>query len=214
MKWLSALFALLLVGCSGTQIAAEPQVVTQIVERTVLVRETVIVTATPLPATATPKATPTPAEPTPLPVGGKWELEQDHSEFDDSTQVFLFLAAESEVSGSFERYRPTLVLRCSEGKLDSYIIVGMIVDVEGSDDTATVRLRFDKNEAQTVKAHKSTDSKALFLVPAKSFIDQMLAADEMVFQFTPFSASPATTSFDLRGLGEVIDPLFEACPNS
>jgi hypothetical protein len=84
-------------------------------------------------------------------------------------------------------------------------------DVEGISDTATVRLRFDKEKTQTLQASKSTDGEALFLEPPLMLITSMLQHEQIVFEFTPFDASPAEMLFDLRGLSEVIAPLHEAC---
>lgn len=189
MKWISGLFALLLVGCSGSQIAAEPQVITQIV----------VVTATPEQAT-------------PLPSGGKWVVNQDISDFDDTAQVVLVLLAEEDVAGAFRKTRPSLALRCKEKRADVIVNVDQQIDKDGLSDFVSVRVRFDKKKAETHYPGLSTDSKAVFFDPVKPFIKEMLAADQMLFQFTPFSASPATATFDIRGLSEVIGPFQEACP--
>jgi hypothetical protein len=213
LKWLAILLLLTSCGASAA-VAPTPIVVTQVVERTVIavqtaiVKETVVVTATPKPATPTrPVPTPTPA-----PATGRWEVSEDASSFDDSKRVILTLLAENEIQGPIGSYLPALLLRCQEGVTEAFIDLGMQADVEGISDTATVRLRFDDGDAQTLQAEKSTSGMSLFLEPAKELIESMLTADQLAFQFTPFSANPAEMTFDLRGLDEAIGPLREACP--
>jgi hypothetical protein len=213
MKWLVALILLTSCGAS-TAVAPTPIVVTQVVERTVIavqtaiVKETVVVTATPKPATPTrPVPTPTPA-----PATGRWEVSEDASSFDDSKRVILTLLAENEIQGPIGSYLPALLLRCQEGVTEAFIDLGMQADVEGISDTATVRMRFDAEEAFTAQASKSTDGEALFLPAPETFVDTLLNYDQLAFQFTPFSANPAEMTFDLRGLDEAIGPLREACP--
>lgn len=72
-------------------------------------------------------------------------------------------------------------------------------------------MRFDQEEAQTLITSESTDGEALFFRDPVGIIADMLQHDEMVFGFTPFNASPVVTTFDLRGLAEVIQPLQGAC---
>jgi type VI secretion system protein VasI len=207
---------LLLAGCASPLASAPtptPAIVretvvvreTVIVKETAVVRETVIVTATPRPTAVQPSATPAPA-------GGKWQIREETSSFDDSPTVLLLLDAEAEISGPVGSYLPALVLRCQERTTEVLVLVGMQPDVEGISDTATTRLRFDTEEAQTLQAGKSTDGHTLFLDPAGALIESMLRADKLVFEFTPFSAVPAEMTFDLRGLGNVIEPLRAACP--
>lgn len=182
--------------------------VTRIVTQVVTQVATVVVTATPQPAT------PTPAQPsaTPAPAMGKWLLTTDTSSFDDSTTVVLLLDAEREVVGPFETTRPTLILRCQEKETEAYINLDMQADVEGADNTATVRLRLDQGKPYTAITDKSTDNKALFLPKPKAFITSLLDAEQLTFGFTPFNGSPVETVFDLRGLSEAIPTLREACP--
>jgi type VI secretion system protein VasI len=212
----------LLAGCGTTaqtvdQPTAAPQVVTQVV--TVVVTQ--IVTATPKPATATPKATAAPiVEPTATPIPsatpmpmGKWDVDHDTSSFDDSNTVVVRLDAEDDISGPYETYRPSIILRCQEKQTEAYINIGMQPDVEPDNyDGATFRYRFDKEPAKTDIASKSTDNLALFLDGPQTYIATMLKHDEMVFGFTPFNGSPVETTFDLRGLSEAIKPLREVCP--
>jgi type VI secretion system protein VasI len=213
-----------LASCGSTpQVADQPaqtpvvitEVVTQIVTQVTTQVVTQVVTATPKPATPTTKATVAPTtEPTatPMPMG-KWSVDHGKSSFDDSRTVVVSLDAEGDISGPYETYRPSIILRCKEKETEAYINIGMQPDVEsGNYDGATIRYRFDKESAKTDIASKSTDNLALFLDGPQTYIAAMLKHDEMVFGFTPFNGSPAETTFDLRGLSEAIKPLREVCP--
>jgi type VI secretion system protein VasI len=143
---------------------------------------------------------------------GKWQVSTSKSEFDSSTTVALSLEAESFIEGWLTIALPTLVLRCKEREIDVYVNVGTQSDVEyGRYDAATVRVRFDQNQAFDTVANESTDGDALFFQDPHGMIIAMLQNSEMVFGFTPFNADPAVTTFDLRGLKNVIEPLKQSC---
>lgn len=211
----------LLIACGSTMptaiAPATPVIQTVEVTRVVEVEVTreVVVTATPRPATATPAATRTPVPtytPTPPPIGGKWRVTIESSSFDDSPLVVLSLRAERPVEGFLESYLPTLILRCQEREIDAYIVTGMTADLErGNSDGATVRIRLDDRPAEKLNTGRSTDDKALFFANAVEFISRLEQSERLLFGFTPFNASPTETSFDLRGLGEVLPQLREAC---
>jgi type VI secretion system protein VasI len=223
MTLLSRFLALVLVlplvaACGSAAIApATPVVQTVEVTRVVQVEVTreVVITPTPRPATATPAATSTPAPtrtPTPPPVGGKWQVSADTSSFDDSPRVVLSLDAEQPIEGFLESYLPTLILRCQERQTEAYLVTGMAAEVEtGNFDGATVRIRLDDSAAETLNTSRSTDDKALFFENAPQLISRLEQAERLLFQFTPFNAAPAETSFDLRGLSEVLPELRAAC---
>lgn len=187
-----------------------PIIVTQVLRETVVVTRvatqlaTVVVTATPPPALPTA---------TPLPAAGAWEVVNDTSSFDDSATVILLLDALDEIEGAFETTRPTLVLRCQEGQTEAYVVTDLAPDVEaGNLDGATVRLRFGAEAPETLVLSRSTDDKALFFERPAALIERMARHERLVFSFTPFSASPVETTFDLRGLPEVLPQLRAACP--
>lgn len=204
----------LLAACGASSTAAvapTPLVQTVEVTRVVQVEVTreVVITATPRRATPTPAVTRTP---TPPPVGGKWDVSTDTSSFDDSSTVVLSLDAERPIEGFLESYRPTLILRCQERQIEAYVVTGMAADVEaGNFDGATVRIRLDDAAAETLNTGRSTDDKALFFENAPQLINRLAQADRLLFSFTPYNASPAETSFDLRGLDEVLPQLRTAC---
>ncbi len=149
---------------------------------------------------------------TPPPSKGKWQVTTSKSEFDSSTTVLLSLDAENTVEGWLTITLPTLVLMCKERELNVYVNVGTQSDVEyGLYEKATVRVRFDQNQAFETVANESTTGEALFFRDPHQMIISMLKSNEMIFGFTPFNANPAVATFDLHGLKNVIEPLKQSC---
>ncbi len=138
---------------------------------------------------------------------GKWDTSIATSEIDDSQKVILTLAAENTIRSSYRTERPTLYLRCAENKTEAYINWGVFL---GSDNTK-VLLRYDKEKAKTRRWGLSTDHKATFVRGNIPFIKKLLKHKKLLVQVTPYSDSPVTTTFDLRGLKEAIKPLRKAC---
>ncbi|MBL7836457.1 MAG: hypothetical protein JNM67_02975, partial [Bacteroidetes bacterium] len=169
------------------------------------------ITTSPPQSTIGPTLVPTQTN-TPAPFTGKWQVTTSKSEFDNSTTVALSLEAESFIEGWLTTTLPTLVLRCKEKEIDVYVNIGTQTNVEyGLYDAATVRVRFDQDQAFKTVANESTDGDALFFQDPHEMIIAMLKSNEMVFGFTPFNADPAVTTFDLRGLKDVIEPLKQSC---
>lgn len=219
MRLILGILVLSLTACGATvgpppTPIVETVVVTQVVqvEVTVEVTREVAVTVTPPPATATPRVTPTPrATPTPE-IGGDWEITTDTSAFDGSPRVVFALRADKTVQGGFEQVRPVLFVRCQEKETEVFIDLGTQADVEdGNLDNATVRLRIGDEPAETLNPGKSTDNMAVFFDGPKALIARLAAADTLLFGFTPFSAAPVETTFDLRGLADILPQLEAAC---
>jgi len=143
---------------------------------------------------------------------GNWQSTFGTSQFDNSKTVTLNLLADNPVQGWLTTYTPWLGVRCQEHKLDVYVSVGMQINVElGMYQSATVRVRFDNEEAQSMVADEATDGQSLFFRNPSEMINFILNHDKMVFGFTPFNASAVVTTFDLVGLSSVIKPLEDAC---
>lgn len=169
-------------------------------------------TTAPLPQSTIAATLPPTRTNTPVPFTGKWQVATSKSEFDNSTTVALSLEAESFIEGWLTTTLPTLVLRCQEREIDVFINIGTQSDVEyGLYEKATVRVRFDQNQAFETVTSESTTGEALFFRDPYQMIIAMLRSNEMVFGFTPFNADPAVTTFDLRGLKNVIEPLKQSC---
>lgn len=149
---------------------------------------------------------------TPAPKGGKWDVSNDTSSFDDSPLVTLMLDSEEQfTNGLGKEIQPVLILRCKEHYTEAYIVTGVPPDVEtGNLEHASVRIRLDQQKAELINMGQSTDSKALFF-PDAGIITRMAEHQQLLFSFTPFQQSPTEMTFDLRGLPDVLPQLRAAC---
>ncbi len=135
---------------------------------------------------------------------GKWQTSRSTSPMDDQPVVALSLKAETPITGWPEkRHTPTLMIRYKEGKLVAYVVTGFTPNVEDID-TATATLRYDSDKAVNIRMDKSTDGEALFWQKPEQAVRRMASAQQLVFRFTPFNSSPATTTFDLTGLSDAM----------
>ena len=145
----------------------------------------------------------------------RWNLSEDRSAMDDSENVGLTLIANEPVHEWIDTYTPVLVINCREKRTNAYIDVGTPSQPEyGEYNTHRVRVRLDKREARLETWSESTDGKALFSPNPISFSKQLETAKILTFEFTPFNAAPATTTFDLRGLSNHLGRVFQACHRS
>lgn len=89
--------------------------------------------------------------------------------------------------------------------------VGARPAVEDDTDTATLTLRFDKDQAFDAIGNISTDGEAVFFRDPESFIRLAAVHRSMWMRFTPFNSSPQETTFALRGLSTAAKGLQKAC---
>lgn len=131
---------------------------------------------------------------------GKWQVSVKTNPLDDTTTVTLVLLADSGTSTWGDRV--ALVLRCKSNKTEAYINWH---DYLGSE--ARVTWRVGGDDAITRKWSLSTNSEATFYPDSDiTFIQQLLDADRLVAQVTPYAENPVTAIFDLTGLTNAMPP--------
>jgi type VI secretion system protein VasI len=136
---------------------------------------------------------------------GKWDVRIETNPLDDTTTVMLVLLADSGTSTWGKQV--ALVLRCTSNKTEAYINWREYLGSE-----ARVIWRIGDEDARTAEWSLSTDSKATFYPDSDiTFIQQLLDADRLVAQVTPYAESPVTAIFDLTGLMNAIGPLQDEC---
>ena len=144
-------------------------------------------------------------EPTNISGKGDWQVSVKTNPVDDSKTVVLALRADS---GKSKWGKPvTLITRCKSNTTELYISWN---DYLGRN--AEVLTRVGSQDAVTKDWSLSTDSQATFHPRGTiSFIKNMMAADKLVAQITPYNESPVTAIFDTSGLENAIKPLRETC---
>jgi len=147
-----------------------------------------------------------PARPSTIPAGvGAWQVADEKNPLDDSRTVVLSLVA---TSGRSVYGQPiSLVLRCKTNKAEVYVTWHSYLG-----DEARVTFRVGSTESRTKTWSVSTDKTGTFY-PSDNveFMKELMAADRLVLQVTPYNQSPITAVFDLAGLPNAMKPLREDC---
>jgi type VI secretion system protein VasI len=153
-------------------------------------------------------------EPTPKDIVSSWVTRSTKSEIDDSQTVILRTRNIETVYNEYGREEPiTLIIRCMENTTSMYLSFDrfFVADHQGAGD---VTFRVDDNKAFTRSLRESTDNHALGLWRggnAIPFVKRIMGGDKLVVRARPYSGSYFTTSFDIAGLDQAIQPLREAC---
>lgn len=136
---------------------------------------------------------------------GKWQVSSKVNPIDDSKTETLILLPES---GQSKWGRPVaLIIRCQSNETDLFISWN---DYLGS--SASVLTRIGSEDAVTKSWSLSTDKQATFHPRGTiTFIKQMMGANKLVAQVTPYNESPVTAVYDTTGLENAIKPLRETC---
>lgn len=146
------------------------------------------------------------------PTGFRWQLHSGTSQMDDSRRVELVSKALESIQLRFRSTTPQLVIRCAEHKTDVFVVTGGAAAVESRNlDHATVRLRIDTLPAMRENWGESTDNKALFAPNPIALARRLAKGRVLLFEFTPFNASPTSTRFDLTELSDLITEVSTAC---
>lgn len=142
---------------------------------------------------------------------GKWRLETDTSQFDDSRTVYLTLDADKKIQISpHDSVLPTMFLRCRENTTAAFVNYDHFL---GSDDIR-VEYRIDKLPSIKDTWFISSDHNAAGLwrgMSAIPFIRRLVDKNQLVIRLTPYSQSPAVVSFDISGLREPLSELAKTC---
>ena len=135
---------------------------------------------------------------------------------DSSKTVILTLNAENTIPSVTGDRRPSLIIRCKEGKTDTYVSTGVPASVEEDSDGGPagdhhIRLRFDENPPIPDRWVESTNHGGLFATDGISAAKQIAGAQKLTFEFAPFDANPAMIQFDLSGLASELPKVADAC---
>lgn len=141
----------------------------------------------------------------------KWRVSIDRSKFDDSQNVYLYVAADESVKISrYDTVHPDLWVRCLENRTAIFIQYDHFL---GSDDL-WVEYRIDRANTGSNSWNISTNNTSVGIWsgrPAISFIRRLFGKEKFLVRLTPYSESPVTVSFTVSGLRDEIGPLAKAC---
>lgn len=150
-----------------------------------------------------------------LPVAtGNWTVQKETSKLTDQDTVVVMLKSDETINCGWNRGKQiSLVARCMEDKTVIYFGTDCHM-ASGHGGYGEITYRIDTEKARKVEGDASTDNKALGLWSggqAIPVLKQMIGKSQMVVRMTPFSESPFTATFDIRGLDSAIKPLRDAC---
>ena len=149
-----------------------------------------------------------------LPQTGSWVVDITQSEFEDTTDVFLSLDANSLVQ--CRRHSPpaqfTLVVRCKENTT-SIFFAG---DCHFAEHDGLNRGDYRVDSEPSRKTHMlPSNGKAAIGhwrgTRSTPIIENLLGGDRLLIRVAPFGMSPITAEFDITGLDEAIKPLRASC---
>lgn len=111
------------------------------------------------------------------------------------------LAARHETQVWMRTVRPLLVVRCVEGRIDTFVFTDSPAAMEPEDEDHTVRISIDGETARTERWPDSSAHDALFAPNGQAFARQLAQARTFRFGYTPHNAAPVAANFDVAGLG-------------
>lgn len=146
---------------------------------------------------------------------GKWKQTLEKSQIDDSQNAYLTLVSDDYIQTSEKYLRPSLVLRCSEGKTEGYIIWDMPVFIKNAAtphvNDVTVNIRIGDQQTVAEKWKPSGDNQATFIQNVPQLVPKLLNQPNLFVKIWPPNRDPITANFDIRGLANVVTPLRQAC---
>lgn len=140
-----------------------------------------------------------------------WQVRTETSAIDDSRNVYLSVAADQVfVKPSGQSILPTLVVRCTEDTTALMVAWGVYL---GMDETQVI-YRIDSQPAQTETWQLSTtmDTAGLWNGSAAiPLVRRLFDAEHLLLRVTPVGDNSVTSTFDVTGLEQAIEPLRAAC---
>ena len=122
-----------------------------------------------------------------------WTTHAEYSKMDDVTEYSI--STPSIDSGAL------LVVRCKSAELEIFVSTGDLVEPEHG---GSGRVKFDNGEPETDGWSISTNSRAMFSYSPEKMLPELLTAQRMLFEFTPFEKRPRTVTFRVGGLKQVM----------
>ena len=146
---------------------------------------------------------------------GKWDIVSEKSNIADTVNVMLSLKSNTPiVTNRNQNLWPTMVIRCREGNIESYLVYHIDIDKQRTvtEPRTAITTRFDRDAPTTVYWDLSGDKQAAFAPDPKTFVETALKYNRLYTQVTPHQRSMIESTFDLRGLNNAIVPLRKVCP--
>jgi type VI secretion system protein VasI len=143
-----------------------------------------------------------------------WNVEEERSKIDDSTNVYARLESIEPIHSKLGRpYPMEIMVACRERKTAIFIVfAGHFMSSHAGGGIVTYRI--DSRPVQRKEFANSSDHKALGLwsgAQSIPFIKELIGASKLLIRATPFSETPVTAEFDISGAEDALSPLRKAC---
>jgi hypothetical protein len=153
---------------------------------------------------AVPSARTSPA-PAATAVAPRWNRMTEGRWVGDSRNSVAFeLQALNKIQVWTRSVTPVLVVRCKDGRLESFVFTQSAARMEAQDGDHTVRVGFDDGAELTERWPDSEDHDALFARDGAAFTRRLAASHTLRFGFEPHNSGPATARFAVDGITELL----------
>lgn len=170
--------------------------------------------ATPVnPTPVTPAASAEPARRTPSAVKPRaWSAARRELWIGERRKGVAYdVEANEPVSAWMKRIRPILVVRCTGGTLETFVVTETAAQIEPRSEAHTVRIRVDGEAPVTERWPDSEEHDALFAPDGAAFAERLAGAEVLEFGFTPHNAAPVVARFSVAGLAALLEPAAKHC---
>jgi hypothetical protein len=166
-----------------------------------------------LQANPDPTATTAPAVTIPITASGKWLVETVTTASEGFLYVSLALDAD-DINDLFSEnsLRPRLFLKCDLGQLDAGVAIGS--SMPAASELHTVQLIFDALPPETIEMRAGDDSESLVFANPADTIQTIADHEALVMAYSTANSDTVEATFDIRGLVDMVDQLWNACPDA
>ena len=121
------------------------------------------------------------------------------------------VTANEPVGAWMKNVRPILVVRCTKGTMETFVVTDTAAQIEPKSENHTVTLRFDDQPPTTERWPDSAEHDALFAPDGAAFAARIAAARELQFGFIPHNSSPVVARFYVADLAPLLEPAAKHC---
>lgn len=121
------------------------------------------------------------------------------------------VTANEPVGAWMKTVRPILVVRCTRGTMETFVVTDTAAQIEPKSENHTVTLRFDDQPPTTERWPDSAEHDALFAPDGAAFAARIAAARELQFGFVPHNSAPVVARFYVADLAPLLAPAAKHC---
>tara|TARA_B100000427_G_C15285299_1_gene497255 strand:+ start:39 stop:650 length:612 start_codon:yes stop_codon:yes gene_type:complete len=130
-----------------------------------------------------------------------WKVDVKNDELEQKRLIRISIKSINSNEFNFSKYRGTLNLRSTNGKVECFINWGGYVTTKKQ---PSVRYRIGNNPPKTELVSISTNHESTFFPNPVDLIDDLRNADTSFFRITPYGDNPITYKFLTLGLDSIL----------